>query len=199
MKATKLARRIGLDRNPLRRRTDRAGTCLAVLLAVVFLAGAPLLSAAAASWAARTAAAGQRAERSWHQVSAVLLTTTTASGSIDGFGGGSSWGFARWTAPGGQIRTGEIPVKITIAAGQAVPLWVDQAGWPTGPPLSHGAIATREVAAAVVAALALGLLLLCLGALARWMLDRRRHADWEAAWSIVGPLWTERFRSRGQP
>jgi hypothetical protein len=39
MTATRLARRLGLDRNPLRRRTDKIATCLAAALIAVFLAG----------------------------------------------------------------------------------------------------------------------------------------------------------------
>jgi len=50
-----LARRLGLDGNPLRRRTDKAASCLVLVLLVVFLTGVPLLSAAAAGEA--TAAA----------------------------------------------------------------------------------------------------------------------------------------------
>jgi hypothetical protein len=86
-----------------------------------------------------------------------------------------------------------------MSAGQVVPLWVDRAGWPTGPPPSHGAILAREAIGAIAAILALGAVLLCLAAVARRILDRRRLANWEAAWITVGPEWTQRFRSRGQP
>jgi O-antigen/teichoic acid export membrane protein len=101
MKTTRLARRIGLDRNPLRRRTDKIAARVTVLLPAMFLIGAPLFS---------------------------------------------------------------------MAAG-----------------------------AAAVGTITLGILLLCLAGAARWMLDRRRLADWEAAWTNVGPEWTKRFRSRGAP
>ncbi len=52
---------------------------------------------------------------------------------------------------------------------------------------------------AVAVPAALGIVLLCLAWAGRWVLDRRRLADWEAAWADVGPQWTRRFRSRGQP
>ena len=55
----------------------------------------------------------------------------------------------------------------------------------------------RAATAATVAALLLLIVLSCLAAVGRWLLDRRRLADWELAWSIVGPQWTKRFRSRG--
>ena len=53
MKTTRLARRLGLDGNPLRRRTDKIAACLAALLLAAFLIGAPVLSVAAVGWAGR--------------------------------------------------------------------------------------------------------------------------------------------------
>lgn len=198
MITTRLVRRIGLDGNPLRRRTDRAATTVTLVLLAVFLLGGPLLSAAAAGWSARAAAADRQAARSWRQVPAVLLDSAAVSASADGFDA-SSWGIARWTAPDGRARTGDIPVSVGLTAGQVVPLWVNQGGSPTGPPVSHRGALTREIGAALVAPVVLGILLLCLAAAARWLLDRRRLADWEAAWTAVGPQWTRRFRSRGNP
>jgi hypothetical protein len=194
----RLTRWIGLDGNPLRRRTDRAATALTLVLLAVFLIGAPLLSAAAAHWAGRAAAADRQAARSWRQVPAILLDSAAVSASAEGFDA-SSWGTARWTAPDGRTRTGAIPVSVGLTAGQVVPLWVDKAGSPTGPPVSRGAVLSREVGPAVIVPVALGIVLLSLAASGRWLLDRRRLADWEAAWTAVGPQWTRRFRSRGNP
>ena len=79
MKTTRLARRLGLDGNPLRRRTDKIAAFLAALLVAVFLIGAPLLSVVAVGWAGRAGAVGQGAERSWLQVPAVLLQARAAA------------------------------------------------------------------------------------------------------------------------
>ena len=195
MKTTRLARRLGLDGNPLRRSTDKIATCLAALLLVMFLAGAPWLSVAAVSWTARAAAAAQQAARSWRQVPAVLRQAAPAStcGGIFGY----CWVLARWTAPHGQGRTGEILVKAGLGAGSSVPVWVNRVGWLTGPPPSHRAVRASEAAAPVFVVLVLGIVLLCLAGAGRWALDRRRLANWEAAWAAVGPEWTRRFRSRG--
>jgi hypothetical protein len=65
MKTTRLARRLGVDGNPLRRRTDKIAACLAALLIALFLIGAPLLSVTAARWASHAAATRQEAARSW--------------------------------------------------------------------------------------------------------------------------------------
>jgi len=79
------------------------------------------------------------------------------------------------------VRTGAIPVSTSPAVGQVVQLWVDTAGSPTDTPLSHRAVMADEAAAAVVATVALRMVLLCLAWAGRWVLDRRRLADWEAA------------------
>ena len=194
MKTTRLARRLGLDGNPLRRRTDKIAARLAALLLAVFLIGAPLLSLAAVGWAGRAGAAEQQAARSWRQVSAVLLQAAPAPAAG---GVGYSWVRARWTAPDGRARAGLILMSVGLAAGRTVPLWVDAPGSPTRSPLNHRAVVAREAVAAVVATVALGIALLCLAWAGRWVLDRRRLADWEAAWAGVGPQWTRRFRSRG--
>jgi hypothetical protein len=197
MKTTRLARRLGLDRNPLRWRTDKIGACVAVLLLAVFLIGAPLLSVAAAGWATRAGASAQRAERSWRQVSAVLMPPSSAAGTSAGGLSGYSWVPARWAAPDGRARTGEIPVSNALTADHTVRLWVDTAGSPTGPPVNNRSVVADEAGAAIVATVALGIVLLCLALAGRWVLGRRRLADWEAAWAAVGPQWTKRFRSRG--
>ena len=197
MKKTRLARRLGLDGNPLRRRIDKIAACLAALLMAVFLTGAPMLSVAAARWTGHAAATAQRAARSWHRVPAVLLRGAPLPAL--GWAFGSSWVPARWTAPDGQERAGRIPVSSRLAAGRTVRLWVDTAGSPTGPPPSHGAAVASEALAAAFASVALGAVLWWLAGAGRWVLDRRRLAAWEAAWAAIGPQWTWRFRSRGQP
>jgi hypothetical protein len=196
MKTSRLARRLGLDGNPLRRRTDKIAACAAALLLAAFLAGAPLLSMAAADWAGRPAAAGLRSERSWHQVSAILLQAAPPPAAVGGLPGHPRV-LARWAAPDGQARTGRIPASVGLVAGTTIRLWVNAAGWPAGPRLNHSGVLAREATAAAVAPAALGIMLLCLAWAGRRMLERRRLAAWEAAWATVGPQWTRRFRSRG--
>ena len=195
MKTTRIARKLGLDGNPLRRRTDKIAACLSVLLLAVFLIGAPFLSAAAAGWAGHHGDAELRATRSWHQVSAVLLRSAPAPRHCGFSAITRSWPGGPHR-PGGP-RTGRIPVSADMAAGRTVRLWVDSAGSPTGHPPNRRAVVADEVAAAVVATSGLGIVLLCLAWAGRWVLDRRRLAGWEAGWAAVGPQWTRRFRSRG--
>jgi hypothetical protein len=194
MRAVQLARRLGLDRNPLRRRSDKIAACLAAVLIAVFLVGAPLLSAAAAGWAGRAAAAEQQAARSWRQVPAVLEQAAVPPATELS---GPSWVRARWTAPNGRARAGEISVNGSLPAGRTVLLWVNAAGLSTGPPPSRRLVGASEGTAVVGVVAALGAVLLCLACAGRWVLDRRRLAEWESGWAAVGPQWTRRFRSRG--
>jgi len=192
LRTSRLARRLHLDGNPLRRRTDKIATCLGGLLVAVFLVGAPMVARAVVGWVSRVAAAEQQATRSWRQVPAVVQKTAQASAA-----GEISWVPARWTAPDGRARAGQIPVSVNVAAGQTVRLWVDAAGTQTGPSTSRAMVVFDEAGAAAVVVAALGLLLLCLVCGGRLALDRRRLASWETAWAEVGPRWTKRFRSRG--
>ena len=180
MTSIRLARRLGLDQNPLRRRTDKIAAGLAGLLVAVFLAGAPVLAAAAAGWADRAGATGQQAARSWRQVPAVPPRAAPAPAAWER--SGYSWVPARRTAPDERPRAGKSPVTGGVAAGRTVPPRVDAAGSPAHPPPSHRAVLAREAAAAVVVIVALGAVLLCLAGAERWVLDRRRLAGWEAAW-----------------
>jgi hypothetical protein len=193
----RLARRLGMDANPLRRRTDKIATWLTIQVLVVVLLGAPLLGVAAFGWAGRAGTAEQRAERAWREVPAVLLRAAPVPDSFAGGVFGYSWVPARWRAPDGQVRSGDIPVEVGLTAGRMVPLWVDTRGTPTDAPITHRAVLARSATAAAVA---IALLLIVLSGLAwagRWLLYRRRLAAWELAWSIVGPQWTKRFWSRG--
>jgi hypothetical protein len=60
------------------------------------------------------------------------------------------------------------------------------------PPLQPGQIADRTVAVAALAPAVLAIAMLAALWLARRLVDRRRLADWDAAWSTIGPEWTRR-------
>jgi hypothetical protein len=67
-----LARQLGLDHNPVRRRTHWLESCIVAGVLAVFLAGTPLAAIAASSWAHNAGLREQRAQRSWYQVTVVL-------------------------------------------------------------------------------------------------------------------------------
>ncbi len=177
------------DRNPLRRGSDRAETAVLGVLLAAFLAGAPFAAHAAGSWTyADSAREAQAQQAVLHQVSATLLQAAApvASG---GYGFDAN---ARWKAPDGHVRTGQVFVPGIAAAGSKVMVWVTQAGQLTNPPLQYGQVTGRVVSAQVLAVGALAVTLLIVGWAARWALDRRRLAAWDAEWLATGPRWSPR-------
>ncbi len=188
----RLARLMGLGRNPLRRRTDRIEAWVSAGLLAVFLVGAPLSWTGVGRWVHQVGLREQRAQQSWHQTPAVLLQAVPA---LPVYEFRLSWlntfpEPARWLGPGGQSRSGEIPAPAGSRPGQIVQVWVDGSGRPTGPPLMGYELTRRVVGAEALAPVALAVLLLGLSCAVRWLLNRRRLADWEARWASIGPRWT---------
>jgi hypothetical protein len=189
----RIARRLGRDANPLRRRSDVLEAWLAPVAILVFLALSPLAAGLVDMGVRADNAAAEHVQQSWHPVSAVLLRAAPGPQYSDnGANTWTEWAPARWTV-GGHHHTGIIPVPAGSRAGSTQTVWLNSAGHVqkpamTSPELS-GAIATRIFL--VLAALAI---VLAVGArLARWVLDRRRLASWESAWLSVGPRWSHQL------
>ena len=188
----RLARQMGLGRNPLRRRTDRIEALISAALLALFVIGAPLLGTSLGRWVHQGGLSEQRAQQSWHQTPARLLATAPVA---PRYAFRLSWQNAvpvraQWSSPAGQPRSGEVPAPPGSRAGQLVQVWVDGSGRVTGPPL-RGAELTRRVAGAeVLAPLALGVVLLMVAFVVRWLLNRRRLREWEAGWASIGPRWS---------
>jgi hypothetical protein len=189
----RLARRLGLDRNPLRRRTDRIEVWIMVGLLALFLIGVPLSWLGIGRWVQQSGLREQRAQQSWHTVPAVVVKGQREQ---------PQYMFrlpmnstvpvlARWQVPGGQRQANEVAVPAADAqTGSRVQVWVDRAGQVTGPPLAGSQLTKRVIGAQVLAELTLAGLLLVLAGLVRWQLTRRRLADWESEWATTGPGWT---------
>lgn len=191
-----LAKRLGLDRNPLRRRTDRIASYGAIVLLAVFLVATPLLSVAAAHWGARAAASQQHAQRGWHQVTAVLLQRAPVVATPVG-GTAASWAPARWTAPGRGEQTGFIAATGGAPAGSRSPIWVDASGQYAGQPLSRAGADAEVIGLVAGVPVGVAVVLACAGYLGRRVLDRRALAGWGADWDAIGPRWTRQFGPRG--
>jgi len=191
----RLAVRLGLDGNSLRRRTDRIAVYGTVGLLVVFLVVAPILAISAGHWAYRWSMNQQQYQRSWREVTAVLLQKAPVDpGSYDASG---SWTLARWTPPGGHARDGVIPVPAGTPSGSRVQIWLDGSGRWAGLPLGRQIIVVRVAAAVTGTIIMLATVLAVAASVGQWLLGRRRMAGWEADWNAVGPQWTKEFRARG--
>jgi hypothetical protein len=185
----RLARHLAPDHNPLRRHTDRLETYLMAGLLAAFLAGAPLIAIAAGSWAHTAGLSDRRAQRSWHQVPAVLLQTAPRQAAF------RHWSpparvRARWAPPGGKARAGEVWVPAGSRAGSTVQVWAGRSGPVASVPLTSDEITARVITAGMLALAGLAIVLLGVARAVRWLLDRRRLAAWEAAWNSAGPQWT---------
>jgi hypothetical protein len=177
------------DRNPLRRILDRVEAVVVAVLAVAFLAAAPVAALAAGHLAYRIAFRSYAQQAAWHRVPAVLLATVPASG----FGHFEATVRARWVAPDGRRHTGVVLAPPDARAGGTVMVWVDVAGRLTGqPPLRLSQVRAQAVLAAVLAPVVLGFMVLCAGQLAHAVLGRRRLAAWDADWQATEPQWTRR-------
>ena len=180
------------DRNPLRRRSDRAQTAVLGVLLAAFLAGAPFAAHAAWRWAYTSSAGEARAQLAiLHHVPATLLQAAPSWSAYQN-GGALPDAKAWWKAPDGQVRTGQVYVPGGGAAGSTVLIWVSPSGQQTDPPLQPGQIAGRANLAGIAAVLALAVVLTVTGGLTWRTLTARRLAGWDAEWLATGPRWSPR-------
>jgi hypothetical protein len=185
----RLARGLRLDRNPLRRGSDRTETAMLGVLVAVFLVGAPFTAHAAGSWTYATSTQQAQAQQAaFREVPATLLQAASPWN----LGEAGSEANARWRAPDGQVRTGQIFVPSGAPAGSTVMIWVNQAGRLTDSPLQHSQVTGRVIMARVLAVAALAVTLTIVGWAAHWALDRRRLAAWDAEWLVTEPRWSPR-------
>lgn len=186
------ARWLGLDRNPLRRGSDRLEAVIRLVTIVLLATAMPLAAVAAGQWAYHSAVRHARAQQaSEHLVTAVLLQQAPPTGSPDPYTSLQyAWVLARWQPPGLPARSGLILAPAGVPKGGAVPTWVDASGTVTSAPPTH-----RDLVGDVWVAVLLTCLTLCFALfgselMIRRALDRRRLNAWEAEWRATGPLWS---------
>ncbi|PVZ06289.1 Rv1733c family protein [Actinomycetospora cinnamomea] len=176
-------------RSELRRRSDRIEVAARWVLLLLGLFLVPVALAVGSQVTANLGpqVAEQRAER--HQVTGVVLAepgpaaaygTEVASTEVRAP--------VRWIAADGTPRVALVRVPDTAEAGDPRTLWVDAADRPTIAPMTPGYPETQGFLTTLV--ILLGDLLVSLFLLAglRWVLDRIRLREWEAAWRrFTGP------------
>jgi hypothetical protein len=189
-----LARRMGVDANPLRRGCDRAEAWVRLGLVLAFLVASPLAAIGLGHLTNDASARAARAERaSEHLIPAVLLHRVSRGSDVPLYSASQlAWAQAKWTAPDGRQRTGEVPAPVGSRAGRPVPIWVNNSGQLVYPPIGQGQIASRVIAVVALTPAVLAVILLGVSWLVRRLLDRRRISGWATEWSAVEPLWTKR-------
>ncbi len=157
-------------------------------LLVAAIAACVVLGLLAGHRAYSAGLAQQRAERGWRPAIATL-EQSAAQSALD-----AGWDVAmvpaRWQAPDGQHRSGQVATDLDAHAGQKVTIWVNSAGQQTTPPLNSVGVCYQVISAVlwVLMAVAVG----AAGAVGgiRLICNRRRMAGWQRAWDTVGPTWS---------
>lgn len=177
-------RRVGLDRNPMRRREDRLQSAVAAILTLLFLIITPLLSISVGGRIYQTEdriAQAQAAQL--HKVDATVLEVGKAP-----LYAPITPARVQWHDAQGVTHTSDYQATGLLKAGATVQIWLDGAGRVTEPPSS-----TRALSKALVITTGLVLaIMVCFGcgyALLRRGLDRRRARRWEAEWATVDRTW----------
>lgn len=178
-----------LDRNPLRRGTDRLQTCLLAGLFIAMAAGMPFAAHAAgrASYAgALQARQEQMAGR--HEVRARL---TANAASLSGYAlSATVLTEATWTSADGVHRSGLVPADPGSTKGAAVTVWADDStGYLDSPPLTMAEAAGQADAAMVGAIAGTSLAYLAATGVVVGVLNRRKIAAWEADWLVTARAW----------
>jgi hypothetical protein len=188
----RLARWLGIDRNPLRRGTDRVEAASRLVIILLMVVAVPAAAVAAGRWSDHYALHRAQAQRAAdHLVTAVLLQDAPPSGIPDPYTSvQTSWVPARWQPPGQPPRTGQVLALAGARHGSTVRTWIDPSGAVTDPPLDRRVVVGDVWVAVMATCLVSWLLLLVAGVLVRRVLDRRRLRAWEAGWRASGPLWS---------
>ncbi|MFI6335733.1 hypothetical protein [Streptomyces sp. NPDC050535] len=173
-------------RNPLRRRSDAVEAWVVLVTAVAMAVGMPLVGALSAV-TVESGLLHQRQDR--HRTSAVLTEDARNSGPGTY---ARSWAVVRWTASGDSARTAGARVAPGSRAGATTVIWTDGQERLVGAPLTPGQAVARSALVGVLAASGVALLLLAGRRAVRMRLDRHRAAQWERAWALTGPLWSEK-------
>ncbi|GAA5077785.1 hypothetical protein HNP84_004012 [Thermocatellispora tengchongensis] len=183
-------RRYRLDGNPLRRRWDRLETAaLLAMAALVLLAAWPAAALGGAAYAS-----GVRAER--EERAGRVRTAATLIEDAPAFTPGTPDGLpaqitarARWYTPDGRAVIGSVTVPPRATAGSEVSLWLDREGKRTAPPRTRAETEFKAAATGAVCWMAAATGLVAALCLFRRRLDRRRYADWDAAWIRACDRW----------
>lgn len=181
-------------RNELATTGDRLEGAVLAAAVVVTLLAVPVAGAVGSEHHARQQVQVETEQRTRQRAEAVLAENAPPPVRVDDRGTVLETTSVRatWLAPDGQERHGVVQARHGALAGATVPIWVDQHGGLTGPPLSAAGAAITSIGVALLvwggttAAAAL------LHLLTRFAHTRLRLRRWEEQWRQVSPDWTAR-------
>ncbi|MEO3861679.1 hypothetical protein [Acrocarpospora sp. B8E8] len=184
---TRLIRWLGLDRNPLRRRSDRVEAAIRLMSVIGVLASVVL----GVLLGVRTYRYGLGLEveqqRTRHRVDATLLETAGPKISLSAPAAGPA--MATWKSLNGVPHQGLIDAPAMWQKGQTVHVWIDNRGEIVPRPRDRETTLISGMTVGVgipLFALALVSLLLLT---TRMLTARRARQAWAAEWTIIEPTW----------
>ncbi|MGX1775733.1 Rv1733c family protein [Nocardia brasiliensis] len=177
-------RRVGLDRNPMRRREDRVQTWVAAGLLLLFVLLVPLLVLTVGATVYRTETAAVQAEiAELHRVEAVV----TATGKAPLYAPIMPAKVA-WTDADGIAHTEDYQSTTVVEPGQNVTIWLNGAGRIVEPPSETQALSKAVLLTGGALFGAVTVLAGCYFGL-RHRLDRKRLRMWEMEWATADLRW----------
>ncbi|MEU9571020.1 hypothetical protein AB0D62_14215 [Streptomyces massasporeus] len=176
--------------NPLLRPSDRFETWIRRFLMLVLVLGLPVAALSAGLAAYESSMRTVQAQSAERQEVTARLTSSVKGATADG----KQQAQVRWTDDNGKVRTGTTLVKSGTPAGATVPVWLDREGAITSPPTTTLTATTNGWFVGGLAAVGVVGGYFALRGGTRRVLDRRRHAQWDAEWDLVEPVWSARFR-----
>lgn len=180
-------------RNPLARRWDRIEAAVLIGMMLVALLAFPVAAVVGSHTYANQLAASAAQLTDRHPATATLLEdapaplATNDSASVDGGAGEAQ---ARWVVNGSVERVGSIATHPGDRAGARVPIWLTNSGELAPPPMTSADALTNGVLVATLVWACVAMTLTALFRIARWLLDRRRAAQWDQEWAVVGGHWS---------
>lgn len=189
-----LVRRLGLERNDLRRRADRCESAILLTLLIAFLVGLPLLGVFSVRSAYASGLHAEQAQAARHRVVAQLLADVSRRPQPSFVENGTQprvLVLARWTHAG-TVHVGQVQAVAGSKAGSTVTVWVDGRGHIAGAPQTRTQTVWSAGFAGVGSVCVLALGLWVMWRLVGWASVRRQLAAWEADWAVTAAEWTRR-------
>lgn len=188
-------RRYWLGRNPLRRRSDRleaAAVAAALIMLLFSVWPAVVVGRSVYERGLQAERAGQGIRQSVTATLARDAPYTLPTGSGEDGAEPGSHAPARWMAPSGHWKMGEVAVPAGTRAGTSVKVWIDGHGELTTPPTSHADTLTGATVAAFLVVVGSAATLSLAFRAFRGLLDRGRYAAWDASWAEACARWRRR-------
>lgn len=185
----RLVRWLGLDRNPLRRRSDRVECALRLMALLSFMVAV----IAGIGMGVRAYEQGVRTEqeerRARYQTDAVLVQDLAPPGVAPVGGVLPGQARAEWKAPDGTPREGTVEADPARRPGDTIKIWIDHRGEPVGPPQDRGTTTVGAISSGLAAPLLTAATATFVLVTTRIINQRRAARRWEAEWTIVEPSW----------